>query len=509
MSTRTRSRKRRALRAQRLLARVRGAVQVNERSPLIREALREAIRLEGRGRTMTGELLFEISARKYWETWGYASFRKYVEEAMPFSYRKAQQLIRVFVRWGQAGVPPDELAEIAWSKAALAAGVVHSGNVKEFMRAVESLSYAELKAKVRSMARGGSASPTDGRLSTVRFRLRKEQKEKLAVALAAAAALSGSKNDAENLDTMADGFLAANGQASQVASLPGGHHGDGSRRRPARNWQAQRPSEDEFYVDADSWDQITYAIHRGKNCLVTGPSGCGKSTLCDLAATAVGREIEPFNCGAMSEPRSTLIGNVHFDPQKGTWFGSSRFVRAIQRESTGIKLDEISRLQRDGFNILLPLLDGQSYLALDEQEEGAIVRLAAGVFFLATANMGAEYLGADQLDKALKDRFGVVIDLSFPPGAKEMAVLKRHCPGLGGAEAKRLVEIAGREREMAADGEFTELISTRALLSAGDQIANGISFEKAVTFCILNHFSTEGNEVSDRAKLAQIVQKGA
>ena len=29
----------------------------------------------------------------------------------------------------------------------------------------------------------------------------------------------------------------------------------------------------------------------------------------------------------MSEPRNSLIGNVNFDPEKGTWFSESRFVR--------------------------------------------------------------------------------------------------------------------------------------------------------------------------------------
>jgi MoxR-like ATPase len=86
--------------------------------------------------------------------------------------------------------------------------------------------------------------------------------------------------------------------------------------------------------------------------------------LCGLVADAFGRELVRFNCGAMSEPRSTLIGNTHLDRDKGTWFQPSRFVAAVQKAGTCILLDELSRAPREAFNILLPLMDGQRYLAL-------------------------------------------------------------------------------------------------------------------------------------------------
>ena len=66
-------------------------------------------------------------------------------------------------------------------------------------------------------------------------------------------------------------------------------------------------------------------------------------------------------------------------------------------------LDELSRAGRDAFNILLPLLDGQGYLPLDEAEDAAVVHRAPGVSFLATANLGMEYTGTEPLDLALKD----------------------------------------------------------------------------------------------------------
>ena len=195
------------------------------------------------------------------------------------------------------------------------------------------------------------------------------------------------------------------------------------------DWRLAKPPADEFFVTDEVWEQLCYVVNRGKNVLLTGPSGCGKSELCYRVARAAGRAIEPFNCGAMSKPRSSLIGNTHFDREKGTWFAESRFVRAVQKTGTCLLLDEISRAGRDAFNILLPLLDEQGYLAIDEAEGAPVVKRAEPVTFFATANLGMEYTGEEPLDKALADRFPVVIAIDFPPTDQEFAVLIRRCTG--------------------------------------------------------------------------------
>ena len=255
------------------------------------------------------------------------------------------------------------------------------------------------------------------------------------------------------------------------------------------------------------WEQLCFVASRGKNVLLTGPSGCGKSELCYRVASAAGRPIEPFNCGAMSEPRSSLIGNTHFDRQKGTWFAESRFVRAVQKTDSCVLLDEISRAGRDAFNILLPLLDAQGYLAIDEAEGAPVVRRAERVTFFATANLGMEYTGAEALDKALADRFPVVIAIDFPPRDQELTLLVRRCPGLSEQAAKHLVEVAARQRELTAEGEFIGPISTRSLLAAGEQVGAGMPIENALKYCILNRFSSDGGDVSERAKVLQIFQR--
>ena len=74
-------------------------------------------------------------------------------------------------------------------------------------------------------------------------------------------------------------------------------------------------------------------------------------------------------------------------------------------------MDEITRIDRSAGNILLPAMDTQAYIAVDETEKPYIVKRAPNVLFAATANIGMEYTGTDQLDAAIIDRFNHIIHI--------------------------------------------------------------------------------------------------
>ena len=52
--------------------------------------------------------------------------------------------------------------------------------------------------------------------------------------------------------------------------------------------------------------------------------------------------------------------------------------------------------------------EGQRYLRLDEADGQATIKVAKGVTFVATANIGNEYTSTRVMDKALMDRFIIV-----------------------------------------------------------------------------------------------------
>jgi MoxR-like ATPase len=136
--------------------------------------------------------------------------------------------------------------------------------------------------------------------------------------------------------------------------------------------------------------------------MMTGPAGCGKTMAAKSLVNALDRPEFYFNLGATQDPRSTLIGNTHFSKEDGTYFTESEFVRAIQTENAVILLDELSRAHPEAWNILMTVLDqGQRYLRLDEADGSPTVKVAKGVCFIATANIGNEYTSTRVIDKAL------------------------------------------------------------------------------------------------------------
>lgn len=264
------------------------------------------------------------------------------------------------------------------------------------------------------------------------------------------------------------------------------------------------PKSDVFYVSEPLKRQLAFALAMCKNLLLCGPSGSGKTEVIREFAKAAGRELVAFNLGAMSEARTSLIGSMTLT-EKGTKFIRSKFIEAISRPNTMVLLDELTRAPSDAFNILLPVLDGQKVISIDE-EGGTEVEVAEGVVFVATANVGMEYTGTGVLDRALKDRF-MIEHVEFPPVEFESAILVKRC-GVISKTAQLLVRMANDQRARAKkDDEFSMQISTRMLILTAEQISFGITQQEALEHCVESFFPTDGGIDSERSKVNQISRK--
>ena len=211
------------------------------------------------------------------------------------------------------------------------------------------------------------------------------------------------------------------------------------------------------------WKYLVRGAVRGKNILMTGPAGCGKTMAAKSVVNALDRPDFYFNLGATQDPRSTLIGNVQFDKSKGTFFSESLFVKAIQTENAVILLDELSRAHPDAWNILMTVLDyGQRYLRLDEQDNQATIKVADGVTFVATANIGNEYTSTRVMDKALMDRF-IIVEMDVLTDEEEHGLLNYMFPHVDSELLKAVAEISHLTRtESKSDaGKISTGISTR------------------------------------------------
>ena len=210
------------------------------------------------------------------------------------------------------------------------------------------------------------------------------------------------------------------------------------------------------------WKYLIRSAVRAKNIMMTGPAGCGKTMAAKALVKGLDRPDFYFNLGATQDPRATLIGNTHFDKNKGTFFSESAFVKAIKTPNAVILLDELSRAHPDAWNILMTVLDqGQRYLRLDEADGSPIVKVAEGVTFIATANIGNEYTSTRVMDRAILDRF-VTIEMDVLNDEQEFGLLKFMFPEVSEDTLNAIAEIAHhtRTQSMSDSGKVTSMIST-------------------------------------------------
>jgi MoxR-like ATPase len=258
-----------------------------------------------------------------------------------------------------------------------------------------------------------------------------------------------------------------------------------------------------------TWKFICRSVMRGRNILLTGPTGTGKSQTAIAVAKAMDRELFYLNLGATQDPRGTLIGNTHFSKDAGTYFNESAFVKAIQKPNTVILLDEISRAHPEAWNILMTVLDpGQRYLRLDEAVNCPTIKVADGVSFIGTANIGTEYTAVRVMDRALLDRF-LIAEIPFLTPVEECALITQLYPTIDQTIIKNLAEIANQTRsEIKSDSAKIQTpISTRSVLEMAGLLTDGFTLSECAEVSIYPLYSQDGGMQSERTFIKQLVQK--
>lgn len=214
---------------------------------------------------------------------------------------------------------------------------------------------------------------------------------------------------------------------------------------------------------------------RLSSVIISGPSGFGKTAFCDPLAKALGMKVSYHD---MSKILETTDAFGYQEIEKGdTVFRFNKFVHDVEAGGHVIVLDEINRTYPGALNSLLPLLDWRG----ETEMRGRIIRVGKGTVFVATRNIGSEYVGTQQSDAALTSRFafGAVVD-NIPVVEETMLLVKR--TGVSKDDATKIARVAAFIREQA---ELGVNVSPRNTLEIAQMVAAGIHARAAYQWNVL------------------------
>jgi len=151
---------------------------------------------------------------------------------------------------------------------------------------------------------------------------------------------------------------------------------------------------------------------------------------------------------------------------------------------------------------------GQRYLRLDEQDGQSTIRVADGVTFVATANIGNEYTSTRVMDKALMDRF-TIVEMDVLNEEEENSLLTYMFPHVDSGVLNSVAKIANLTR-MESKSDTARIgsgISTRTTVELSGLLFDGFTLQEAAEVSIYPQYDNAGGVDSERTFVKQIVQK--
>ena len=149
----------------------------------------------------------------------------------------------------------------------------------------------------------------------------------------------------------------------------------------------------------------------------------------------------------------------------------------------------------------------QRYLRLDEKDDSPTIKVAEGVSFIATANVGMEYTATRVIDRAILDRFAL-IEMDVLAEDDEYTLLKGKFPTINENVLLQLCSIVGDIRkEVNTDSpRLSTIVSTRNTIEIAELITDGFNIQDAAELLIYPLYPNDGND-SERVFVKQLIQK--
>ena len=247
------------------------------------------------------------------------------------------------------------------------------------------------------------------------------------------------------------------------------------------------PKTDGFFMKDGDWKLLIRNIKRHVNTLILGPSGCGKTSSIQLICSRIGVSLEIFDMSTIIDPISSLLG-VHRISGGKSIFDFAKFTQAIQKPGV-ILLDELNRSSLAAGNVILSCLDQRRtlYVEVAGSKDVREIKVHPDVTFIATANVGSEYTGANSsMDRALLSRF-FPLELGNIPSGDESDVLMYRTK-IEKKDSDLIVKVANNIRSLYNKQEISLSLSIRETLMVAELVSDGWTLGNAMEMIYLPLF---------------------
>lgn len=247
-----------------------------------------------------------------------------------------------------------------------------------------------------------------------------------------------------------------------------------------------------MHISKFTWTYLLRNIKKSKNMMLVGPTGTGKTELVIKAAQYLDMPCHVYDMGSMHDPLTDLLGSHRLE-NGSSIFDYAKFTQDIQ-EKCVIVLDELSRAPLIANNILFPCLDSRRELPVEiaDSKNARNIKIHPECVFIATANIGLEYSGTNEIDAALMNRF-LPLRLEYMAPADEIQVLISRT-GISEDMSSKIVNFANRMREEYKEQNITKSCSTRETIAMAEMVVDGFSPLEAISAIIINKYPDSNDE---------------